>query len=197
MQTSIVIQAGGESRRMGQNKALVPFLGQPMIQRVVERLGGLGDEMLVTTNQPEAFQFLGLPLVADVLPGTGALGGLYTALLAAHAPRVLVVACDMPFVSPQLARLELDVLAAEGWDVVIPTTLEGLEPLHTVYRRETCIPAIERALQEQKRRMISWFGDVRVRELSLEEVRVVEPELRAFMNVNTPEELAAAEALAD
>lgn len=182
---------------MGQNKALVPFLGQPMIQRVVERLGGLGDEMLVTTNQPEAFQFLGLPLVADVLPGTGALGGLYTALLAAHAPRVLVVACDMPFVSPQLARLELDVLAAEGWDVVIPTTLEGLEPLHTVYRRETCIPAIERALQEQKRRMISWFGDVRVRELSLEEVRVVEPELRAFMNVNTPEELAAAEALAD
>lgn len=197
MQTSIVIQAGGESRRMGQNKALMPFLGQPMIQRVVERLGGLGDEMLVTTNQPEAFQFLGLPLVADVLPGTGALGGLYTALLAAHAPRVLVVACDMPFVSPQLARLELDVLAAEGWDVVIPTTLEGLEPLHTVYRRETCIPAIERALQEQKRRMISWFGDVRVRELSLEEVRVVEPELRAFMNVNTPEELAAAEALAD
>lgn len=197
MQTSIVIQAGGESRRMGQNKALMPFLGQPMIQRVVERLGGLGDEMLVTTNQPEAFQFLGLPLVADVLPGIGALGGLYTALLAAHAPRVLVVACDMPFVSPQLARLELDVLAAEGWDVVIPTTLEGLEPLHTVYRRETCIPAIERALQEQKRRMISWFGDVRVRELSLEEVRVVEPELRAFMNVNTPEELAAAEALAD
>ncbi len=197
MQTSIVIQAGGESRRMGQNKALMPFLGQPMIQRVVERLGGLGDEMLVTTNQPEAFQFLGLPLVADVLPGIGALGGLYTALLVAHAPRVLVVACDMPFVSPQLARLELDVLAAEGWDVVIPTTLEGLEPLHTVYRRETCIPAIERALQEQKRRMISWFGDVRVRELSLEEVRAVEPELRAFMNVNTPEELAAAEALAD
>lgn len=197
MQTSIVIQAGGESRRMGQNKALMPFLGQPMIQRVVERLGGLGDEMLVTTNQPEAFQFLGLPLVADVLPGTGALGGLYTALLAAHAPRVLVVACDMPFVSPQLARLELDLLTAEDWDVVIPTTLEGLEPLHAVYRRETCIPAIERALQEQKRRMISWFGDVRVRELSLEEVRAVEPELRAFMNVNTPEELAAAEALAD
>ncbi len=99
---TVVIQAGGESRRMGQDKALLPFLGKPLIQRVIERVASLADELLVTTNRPEAYQFLDLPLFPDVIPGRGALGGLYTALSAASQPLVAVVACDMPFASPAL-----------------------------------------------------------------------------------------------
>ena len=76
---SVVVQSGGQSTRMGENKALRIFLGRPLIQRVVERLAPIADELLVTTNQPEAYAFLKLPLLPDLQPGRGPLGGLHTA----------------------------------------------------------------------------------------------------------------------
>src|SRR5512141_666268 len=101
---SVVVQAGGESTRMGENKALKPFLGRPLIQRVVERLAPIADEVLITTNQPDQFAFLKVPLFPDQRPGRGALGGLHTAIASAHEPYVAVVACDMPFASAQLLQ---------------------------------------------------------------------------------------------
>lgn len=193
---TVVIQAGGESRRMGSNKALLPFLGQPLIARVLERVRPLADEILITTNQREGFEFLDLPLVADVLPGSGALGGLYTALLRARQPLVAVVACDMPFASRELLAYQRDLLVAEEADVVLPATEQGLEPLHALYRRETCLPAVEAALKQGERRVISWFGQVRVRALTPAEIAAIDPAGRAFMNVNTPEDLLQAERLA-
>ena len=96
---SIVVLAGGESRRMGQNKALMPFLKQPLIERVVKRLAPFADELLVISNKPDQYEFLGVSLTPDIMPGRGALGGLYTALSSAHQPLAAVVACDMPFVN--------------------------------------------------------------------------------------------------
>ncbi len=190
---TLVIQAGGASSRMGQDKALMPFLGRPLIARVVERLAGLGDEVLVTTNRPEDYAFLNLPLIPDLLPGTGALGGLYTALYAANNPFVAVVACDMPFIDPRLLRAQIDLLEQEGVDAVIPRSLEGLEPLHGVYRRDTCLPAVKAALDRGDRRMISWFDAAKVRLMTPEEVAVVDPGFRSFINVNSPEEFQKAE----
>ena len=80
---SIVVLAGGESRRMGQNKALMPFLNQPLIERVVNRLAPYANELLVITNKPEQYAFIGVQLTPDILPGRGALGGLFTALSSA------------------------------------------------------------------------------------------------------------------
>jgi molybdopterin-guanine dinucleotide biosynthesis protein A len=193
---TVVIQAGGESRRMGKDKALMPFLGQPMIARLIERVRPIAEEILVTTNQPEAYEFLGVPLAADVLPGSGALGGLYTALQAASQPLVAVVACDMPFASQELLAFQRDLLVHESVDVVLPATEQGMEPLHAVYRRDTCLPAVEAALQHGQRRMIAWFEHVKVRVLSEDEIAPFDPGRRAFMNVNTPEELLEAENLA-
>ncbi len=190
---TLVIQAGGASSRMGQDKALMPFLGRPLIARVVERLAGLGDEVLVTTNRPEDYAFLNLPLIPDLLPGTGALGGLYTALYAANNPFVAVVACDMPFIDPRLLRAQIDLLEQEGVDAVIPRSLEGLEPLHGVYRRDTCLPAVKAALDRDARRMISWFDAAKVRVMAQEEVVVIDPQFRSFINVNSPEEFRKAE----
>src|SRR3990172_9050416 len=109
---TVVIQAGGASSRMGEDKALKPFLGRPLIQRVIERLTPIADEMIVTTNRPADYEFLNtstrfasvhrLRLVADLKPGRGALGGLYTAIASAASPFVAVVACDVPFASPML-----------------------------------------------------------------------------------------------
>ncbi len=193
---SLVIQAGGSSRRMGVNKATLPFLGQPLITRVVERLSRTANEILITTNQPDELGFLGLPLYADIHVGAGALGGLHTALSYAQHPLVAVVACDMPFASAVLVERQLNLALEHGEDAIVPVSPDGFEPLHALYRKSTCLPAVENALQSGKRRMISWFENVKVR--GVDETILTEwgIEARTFINVNTPEELAAAEQLA-
>lgn len=193
---TLVVQAGGESRRMGQDKALLLFLGQPLIQRVLGRVAHLADEIIVTTNNPPAYRFLEHPLAADLLPGRGALGGLFTALSAAAHPLVAVVACDMPFVSPGLLEIGCDRLQGSDCDAVIPLLEGGTEPFHAVYRRETCLPAVQRAIQADKWRVDSWFGEVRMCYLVEDEISKHDPDGLAFWNVNTPRELKQAEHIA-
>jgi molybdenum cofactor guanylyltransferase len=190
---TIAIQAGGESSRMGQDKALVPFLGAPLIQRVFDRVVGLGDEILVTTNHPLAFTFLQAKLASDILPGHGALGGLYTALSEASHPMVAVVACDMPFVNPGLLVALSDRLAEAGCAAVIPRSTSGLEPFHAVYRRSACLPFVKASLDTGLRRVDSWFTQARIEYFSPEEIKLYDPHQMAFFNVNTPEDLKHAE----
>ena len=193
---TIVIQAGGESRRMGQDKALLPFLGQPLIERILKRISGLADEILVTTNNPGAFQFLGVPLYQDLVPDRGALGGLYTALRAASHPLVGIVACDMPFLNPDLLAFEREKLMETKADVVIPETSSGLEPFHAVYRRSTCLEPVKSALDAGKWRVDAWFYQIKLLALTSEEMRRYDPHLVSFWNVNTPEDLSHAQKMA-
>jgi molybdopterin-guanine dinucleotide biosynthesis protein A len=193
---TVCIQAGGQSSRMGEDKALKTFLGRPLIQRVVERLSPIAEELIVTTNRPEDYGFLGLRLVPDLKPGRGALGGLYTAIASAARPIVAVAACDMPFASASLLEAASRLLVEEAADVVIPKSDEGYEPLHAIYRRATCLPAIEAAIDADQWKVIAWFPQVKVRVLTPEEITVYDPSGLAFWNVNTPEEFSKAEELA-
>jgi molybdopterin-guanine dinucleotide biosynthesis protein A len=193
---SLVIQAGGESRRMGADKALLPFLGQPLILRSLSRLAALAKEVLVTSNEPENFGFLGLTPVRDLVPGVGALGGLYTALSIARFPYAMVVACDMPFASPELFAYQLSQLLELEVDAVIPCTSAGAEPFHAVYRREVCLPHIASALQEGKRRADAWFSHVKIHYLVTEEMKPYDPDGLAFFNINTPQDLQHGEEIA-
>jgi len=193
---TICIQAGGQSSRMGEDKALKTFLGRPLIQRVVERLSPIADEIIVTTNRPADYAFLNLRLVSDLKPGRGALGGLYTAIASATHPIVAVVACDMPFASATLFEAASRIMVAEEADVVIAKSEEGFEPLHALYRRDTCLPAIEAAIDADQWKVIAWFPQVKVRVLTSEEIELLAPDNLAFWNVNTPEEFARAEELA-
>lgn len=181
---------------MGENKALMPFLGKALISRIVDRVRPLADELWIVTNEPETLRFLGVPLVTDVLPDSGALGGLYTALKTAHYPNVGVVACDMPFVNTPLLAFQQRLLVQEHVDVVIPHSAAGLEPQHAIYRKKSCLPRVEKALAADLKRMISWFDAVRVRELDAGEIERFDPYGTAFINVNTPAEFAEAEAIA-
>ncbi len=190
---TVAIQAGGQSTRMGEDKALKSFLGRPLIQRVVDRMMPIADEIIVTTNHPADYTFLSLRLVPDLKPGRGSLGGLYTALFSATYPVVAVVACDMPFASPSLFEAAHRLLVEEEADVVIPRSGEGYEPIHAIYRRETCIPAIESAIDAGQWKVIAWFHQVKVRTLTPEETRRYDPSGLAFWNLNTPEEFAEAE----
>jgi molybdopterin-guanine dinucleotide biosynthesis protein A len=178
---------------MGQDKALVLFRGQPLVQRLVERLSPLAGELVVTTNRPADFAFLGVRLAADIYPGYGALGGLHTALSAASLPLVAVAACDMPFASAALLEAAVQIMMETGCDAVVPRSENGLEPFHAVYRRETCLPLVEAAIQAEKRRVDAWYAQARMHFISYDTVLQHDPSGRAFLNVNTPEELAEAE----
>ena len=195
---TVVIQAGGESRRMGQSKATVPFAGRPLICRLIERLAPVADELVITTNEhdrlgflAEAYPDLDIKLVGDAFDFRGALPGLYTALTAARNPYVAVVACDMVFASAALVVAESLVMAGTGADVVVPVNKHGFEPFHALYRRSGCLPAVRRALDRGDRRAQSLLEDpeVHVEEFSQKRVLEAEPHGGCFINANTPDEL--------
>lgn len=192
---SLAIQAGGMSQRMGQDKASLMFCGRPLLQWVIERVQVIANETLVISNCPEKFSFLDCPAYPDEIPGSGPLGGLYTALLHSKYPSVGVLACDMPFCSPGLFVHAHGVLMDSGADVVIPKTTKGLEPFHAVYRKETCLPLVWNALQAGQKRMVDWFATANVQYLKPDETLLHDSQQLAFFNINTPDDLQRAEAL--
>jgi len=187
---TLAIQAGGRSSRMGRDKGLVELAGKPLVQHVIDRLGDLAGEIILTTNQPQDYAAFGLPTASDLKPGAGALDGLLTALEAAGGDPVLIVACDMPFASRPLAA-HLLALSRDA-DAIVPRPGGEYEPLFAVYRR-SCAASIRRALDAGQRRVISFFPDVRLRVVEAAEAQAVDPDPWCFFNVNTPADLAEAE----
>ena len=187
---TVAVQAGGRSSRMGRDKALVPLGGTPLIEHVLQRLEGLGDEVLITTNRPEDYSFLAARLVADREPGAGALPGLLTALEAARGERVVLVGCDMPFVNRSLIELMLRI--DTDAEVVIPRYDEILHPLHAVYAK-TCFEPVSQALAAGEKRMISFIPQVETHIVEQGVIEEYDPAGLSFFNVNTPEELDQAE----
>ncbi len=155
---SIVIQSGGQSTRMGEEKGLVPFCGKPLIQNVLERVQHFGDEILIVTNKPDLYNFLKIRTVADIYQNYGALAGLHSGLSYAKHELVVNLACDIPYVN---ADLLIDLVEKLNkypeMDVIIPKTAMGYEPMQAVYRKRNCLPAVEAVINQGKRRMISWF----------------------------------------
>ena len=193
---SIVVQAGGESRRMGRSKACVPFLGRPLIWRSIERLLPLADEFIITTNEPEKLDFLSeltgsgkISLVTDTYEERGALRGIYSAISAASKEYVSLIACDMVFPSPNLIMAELEALMETGADVAVPKTQFGYEPFHGVYKKDTCLPVIYKEIEQGTCRAAGWFDKIKVEIFNMDMVLAAEPEGRCFINVNTPQEL--------
>lgn len=190
---SVAIQAGGTSSRMGADKALRSFLGEPLITRIIARVSPLADELFIVTNQLAEYAFTGCQLTRDVYPGRGPLGGLYTALQTASHPTVVIVGCDMPFVSASLLEQQCNILMRDDVDIVMPQTRQGLEPFHAVYQRDHCLRAVKAALDAGVWRMTGWLDQVRLRTLEAGELMVDDPQQMMFSNVNTPEEFSAAE----
>jgi molybdenum cofactor guanylyltransferase len=192
---TLAILAGGKSKRMGRDKSVLPFQGEVLIQRIINRLAGLASEVIIIAPRTQESVTMGFRVEEDLLPERGPLGGLFTALSATTNEAVALVACDMPFVSAELFIYQLDILVADNVDVVVPSSEKGLEPLHAIYRRNTSLPVVRRAINSGEQRLISWFPDVKVRILSRDETRHFDPRGLSFLNINTPEELALAERL--
>ena len=195
MTYSIAINAGGQSSRMGTNKAFVVIDGRPMIERIIERVTGLNQaETFLVTNTPEDYAYLGLRMVADVLLDSGSLGGIYTALHHSPTPYTLVLACDMPFINPAILQKMLDL--ADGKNEVIVPRVDGYpQGLHAIYQ-QNCQPHIQAKLEAQRLKVIGFYNEVQVCYLDEDAYQPLDPHGVAFMNINTPEELAEANRLA-
>jgi len=193
---TIVLQAGGESTRMGKDKAFIPFLGIPLIERLIDRFNQLNTEIVIISNDLPAYQGLGLPVFEDVRPGRGALGGLLTALSVANTPLIGLIAVDMPFASPQLFRYMAERMKETSWDGMIPSTPNGIEPLHAIYRRESCLPLVEQAIDRDLWRMKAWHEFANLKILEPEETMEITGSKHTFLNLNTPEDYSAAEEIA-
>ncbi len=196
----LIINAGGSSRRMGADKALlaVPPDDTPLVRYVCERLSGIvTGQTLVITNDPLLAAKAGLPssvrLIPDDYPGAGALGGLATGL-ARCSGWAIAVACDMPLVDPRLfaslAGLTECIGGPDGdrpWDAIVPRSGGRPQPLHAFYHRR-CLPAIVSVLDRDGRRFVDFYDAVAVRFVDEPALRQIDPDLLSFVNVNTPEE---------
>jgi molybdopterin-guanine dinucleotide biosynthesis protein A len=189
-----VIQAGGKSTRMGGDpKALMELGGRRIVERVLDVVRQVAERVLLVTNTPDLYAYLGLPMVPDVFPEGGSLGGIYSGLRAAPGDAAFTVACDMPFLSVAVARLVVG-RAAEA-DVVAPRIGEQWETLHACYGK-ACLGPMERCLRAGRLKITGFFDEVRVLALSEAEIGAVGDPGVVFMNVNTPAELERARALA-
>ena len=209
---SCVVQAGGLSSRMGCDKARMLFCGEPLIERVLGRLAQVAGELVVTTSRPSelayleehAFAYLeehtfgGLVprVVADLEGSAGAMRGIASSLAAARLPLVAIVACDMPFVSPELIGALADRAEVEALDVCVPREERGIEPLCAVWRRDACAPVAQELLACDRQRIRCLIDRVNAGYLDEPQIVAVAGSTLCFENVNTPEEFAAAELLA-
>src|SRR5208283_4604038 len=182
--------AGGGSRRMGGvNKALLEVGKSRIIERAASVLRHAFEEVLLITNSPDDFQFLRLPMLKDLVPGRGSLGGLYTGLSACKCDYGFLAACDMPFLSVEVIKYMTDMV--EGFDVVVPRISGHLEPLHAAYSR-ACLPYIEELFQYEDLKILNFYDKAKVKEVPEKDLVVFDPELRFIMNLNTPEDLQRA-----
>ena len=179
----------------GADKASLPLDGRRIIDRQVEVLRPISDSILVVGGEPGRFLDLDVHVVPDAYPGCGALGGIYSALMASNSPWTLVVACDMPFLSLPLLRRLVQPPATDV-DLVLPRTHEGPQPLCAVYSAR-CADAVRQRIERGLLKAATLAEDVRVEEIGPEELAAYDPDGLMFVNVNTPHDYQRAMKLID
>jgi len=179
---SAAILAGGASRRMGTNKALLKVEGDPLITRVYQTLAGLFHEVFIVTNTPEEYAFLPCRKVPDLIPDCGAIAGLHSAIVHSSSERTFVTACDMPTLDPKfIARLCAIDTSAEA---IVPLNRDKLrEPLHAIYAKGA-VPSIESIIEAGDKSILIVLDRLNTRLVGQDEIGGTE----SFQNINTPEE---------
>lgn len=186
---TLIVLAGGQGRRIGAEKALIDVCGEPLVSRAIRTLSPFFSSLIVVTSATLKLLLEDVRIVEDLMPDAGPLGGIYSGLSASRSEENFVVACDMPFLSGELA--EKIVSLRQGADVAVPRSADGLEPLCAAYSR-SCLPELERALGNGMRRITAFFDTVSVRIIESAELESVPNLDLAFFNINTGDDLALA-----
>src|SRR5512139_675349 len=193
MQTAAIL-AGGRARRLGgRDKSRIVIGGRTILARQLDVLQRLVPRTVIVANAPDSFADAGVPVLTDAVPGSGSLGGIYTALADAPGP-VLVLACDMPFVTaPFLARV---IEAGQEADIAIPRGRDGYQPLCASYA-PACAGPLLRRIEQRALKVVDLLADVRVRELGPDDIAPFDPDGLLLLNINTADDLARAERAAE
>jgi len=187
---SAVILVGGEARRAnGQEKYFFTYEGKTFIDRLIESLTLVVDEIILVARDPEQCKrfsaIKGVRCITDIRPGTGPIGGLHAGTLAARGEVIFVSACDMPCVDPRVIAYLFNRI--DSYDAAIPSwNPEMLEPLHAVYRRTALIGYLEDHDSLSLRTMVRGLNTLYV---PIEEIRAIDHELKTFTNINKIEDL--------
>lgn len=208
-----IILAGGENRRMPVPKAFIEVGGKKIVERNLNILKQLFNEIFIITNEPESYAYLGVPLLGDVYDIRGPMTGIFTALLNASNQWVFISACDMPFIKKGL--IEYMASKRDNHDAVIPKSptshsprcgliqtlatgnfrgvtgeMRGdyMEPLFAFYSRRLLV-SMEKNILTGKRGIKDFLSDKRVQYVKVKEIKKIDPELRLFINLNTPEDV--------
>ncbi len=196
MDISCIVLAGGKGLRLGRDKTSEAVGGLDLLHRAVSDVALLDSEIIMVTATEHTFpKFSDCPkfrAVADVYPGKGPLGGIYTGLIASNTLYNLVVACDMPFLNQDLLRYMLQLTA--GFDVVVPRIGSMVEPLHAIYSKR-CLPAMQRMLEENNLSVAQLLSMVKTRYVEADEIDRFDPLHLSFFNINTEADLKKAQGL--
>ena len=184
-EVTAIILAGGKSRRMGSNKAFLKYGSTTFIEHQVMMLRKIFDEIILSANDTNAYTSLKLPIVSDVIPERGPLSGICAGLSRAKSSHAFVIACDMPFINEKLILYLKSQI--NGYDVVVPQTSRGLEPMHAFYSRN-CIQPMYRCLEEGRLRIVDFFSEVKVKIVNEKEFAGLDASLQSLINLNTPDE---------
>jgi molybdopterin-guanine dinucleotide biosynthesis protein A len=182
--TSIVL-AGGESKRMGVDKAFMKVAGTPLIEHVLRAIRPVVRHIIIVTNSPERYHAYNVKVVVDRVEQRGPLMGIYSGICSSESEYNVVVACDMPFLNAGLLSYMMEL--APGYDAVVPAVGKLIEPLHAVYSKNV-LPVIEEQFRVDDRRIRTIFARANVRYVTEKEIARFDPERRSFINLNTPQQ---------
>jgi len=188
--TGVILAGGENSRFSGKNKALVSIGGKRILDRIYEVFTILFDKIILVTNDPLQYMEWDFDIVTDIFPVRSSLTGIHTGLFYITTPYAFFVACDIPFIKKELIGILLDNVEP-GIDIVIPETSKGVEPLCSVYSKR-CFKPIEEQLEKKSLKIQRVFQKVRVKKISEDILRTIDPDLVSFSNINTPDDLARA-----
>jgi len=184
-----IILAGGKSRRMKKDKALLEIGKKQVIKLIVEKLKIVFDNVLIIGNSSLDYQFLGVRIVEDAVSEKGPLGGIYTGLSASQSEYNFICGCDMPFLNVDLLRFM--VSETDDNDIIIPVIKGFVEPLHAIYSKR-CLPAIKSRIEAEDLKVKSFFSEVKCKHLPEDKIKKYDPYLLSFSNLNTPQMLELA-----
>jgi len=180
-----VILAGGKSKRLGyKNKALLQVGKKSVIERVIDAVYGVTDKAILITNSPDDYKFLDLPVFGDIIPDSGSLGGIYTGLKISQTYQNIMIACDMPFIKPQLLKYLMEQSA--GYDIVVPVTPDGYHPLCAIYSK-SCIEPSRLIIDSDNLKITNLFQYVKVNKINFNEHYSCYMQ-NMFFNINTEED---------
>lgn len=189
-----VLLAGGKSRRMGKDKRFLLVGDRTLYERSLTILQSIFQDVQIVIAQDSPMLTSGVPVLRDLVPNCGTLGGIYTGLKQAGTDHIFTVACDMPFLNPAVIRYLVSLKGTA--DIVIARSGYGFQPTHAVYSRR-CVPVFEEMVHSGRLKVqdVVSHPSLRVRLVEHDELREIDPEGRSFLNVNTPADLEAVQRL--